>query len=81
MLRENDEAGDLDEDCEATVQKFFRNELGITEDIGLERVHWMGRRVDGKCRPIVAKFSSYKKREVVRLVGPKLVGKRFGFSE
>ena len=38
-----------DEDCEATVQKFFRNELGITEHIGLERVHRMGRRVDGKC--------------------------------
>ena len=57
------------------------NELGITEYIGLERVHRMGRRVDGKCRPIVAKFSSFKKREVVRLAGPKLAGKRFGISE
>ena len=74
------EAGN-DEDCEATLQTFFRNELGITEDIGLERVHRMGRRVAGKCRPNVAKFSSYKKREVVRLVGPKLAGKRFGISE
>ena len=74
------EAGN-DEDCEATVQTFFKNELGITEDIGLERVHRMGRRVDGKCRPIVAKFSSFKKREVARLAGPKLAGKRFGISE
>ena len=70
-----------DEDCEATVQTFFKNELGITEDIRLERVHRMGRRVDGKCRPIVTKFSSYKKREVVRLAGPKLAGKLFGISE
>ena len=31
-----------DEDCDATVQKFFRDELGITDDIGLERVHRMG---------------------------------------
>ena len=69
-----------DEDCEATVQTFFKNELGITEDIGLERVHRMGKRVDGKCRPIVAKFSSYKQREVVRLAGPKLAGKHFGIS-
>ena len=74
------EAGN-DEDCEATVQTFFKNELGITEDIGLESVHRMGRRVDGKCRPIVAKFWSFKKREVVRLAGPKLAGKRFGISE
>ena len=74
------EAGN-DEDCEATVQTFFRNELGITEDIGLERVHRMGRRVDGKCRPIVATFSSYKQREVVRLAGPKLAGKRLGISK
>ena len=70
-----------DEDCDATVQKFFRDELGITEDIGLERVHRMGKRFDGKCRPIVAKFSSFKQREVVRLAGPKLAGKRFGISE
>ena len=69
-----------DEDCEATVQTFFKNELGITEDIRLERVHRMGRRVDGKCRPIVAKFSSYKQREVVRLAGPKLAGKHSGIS-
>ena len=70
-----------DEDCDATVQKFFRDELGITEDIGLERVHRMGKRFDGKCRPIVPKFSSFKQREVVRLAGPKLAGKRFGISE
>ena len=70
-----------DEDCDATVLKFFRDELGITEDIGLERVHRMGKRFDGKCRPIVAKFSSFKHREVVRLAGPKLAGMRFGISE
>ena len=70
-----------DEDCDATVQKFFRDELGITEDIGLERVHRMGKRFDRKCRPIVAKFSSFKQREVGRLAGPKLAGKRFGISE
>ena len=70
-----------DEDCDATVQKFFRDELGITEDIGLERLHRMGKRCDGKCRPIVAKFSSFKQREVVRLAGPKLAGKRFRISE
>ena len=38
-------------------------------------------RVDGKCRPIVAKLSRFKQREVVRLAGPKLAGKRFGISE
>ena len=70
-----------DEDCDATVQKLLRDELGITEDIGLERVHRMGKLFDGKCRPIVAKFSSFKQREVVRLDGPKLAGKRFGISE
>ena len=62
-----------DDDCEATVQTFFKNELGITEDIGLERVHRMARRVDGKCRPIVDKFSSYKQREVVRLAGEQIL--------
>ena len=57
------------------------NSVSITEDIGLERVHRMGRRVDGKCRSIVSKFSSYKQREVVRVTGPNLAGKHFGISE
>ena len=70
-----------DQDCDATVLKFLRDELGITEDIGLERVHRTGKRFDGKCRPIVAKFSSFKHREVVRLAGPKLAGMRFVISE
>ncbi|KAH3722358.1 hypothetical protein DPMN_065316 [Dreissena polymorpha] len=38
----------------------------LTKNIGLDRVHRIGKATPGKTRPIVAKFHHYADREIVR---------------
>ena len=69
---------------ELTLKNFLRNEMNITTDIPLDRVHRMGRYRPEQSfpRPIVAKFERYKDKELVRSAAPKtLVGKPYGVNE
>ena len=61
-----------DENCYAVLAQFFTDELGVTEEIDLARVHRMVKATPGKTRPIVAKFERYQQREKVRMAGPRL---------
>ena len=61
-----------EEDCCDFVQTFGAEKLNIHEEIHIDRAHRIGRKIEGKCRPIVAKFSQYKQRETVRLNASKL---------
>lgn len=58
------------EDCEQKVKSLISETLGIVKEIGFDRVHRLGKRATNANanvnRPIVAKFHSYKDRELVR---------------
>ncbi|KAK3095745.1 hypothetical protein FSP39_018472 [Pinctada imbricata] len=69
------------EDTEEVLQNFIRDELELTQDFNFERVHRIGREQGHRPRAIVAKFTSFKQREIVRKSGPKLKGKRYGINE
>ena len=58
----------LNEDCEARVKQFVSVALEIpqADKLTFDRVHRVGPPVQGKVRPIVAKFHYFKEREVVR---------------
>ncbi|XP_052814092.1 uncharacterized protein LOC128241166 [Mya arenaria] len=62
--------GEIPENCEEIVKNFIREKLKIAsnlvEKLSFERVHRMGQREAGRNRKIVAKFSLYKERELVR---------------
>lgn len=76
------------DDCEKLVRQFMADKLQLAQDIvdsiGFERVH---RTLDrntaahGKPRHIVAKFSSFKDRELVRRAKGKLKGTQFFIFE
>lgn len=72
------------EDCERIVRQFMVDKLKLAQDtvdsIGLERVHRTGNKTSGvhnKPRNIVAKFTSFKDREIVRRSKGKLKGTEF----
>ena len=77
-------AGRGTENCENKVREFINTELGIQQDISFDRVHRLGRfsqsqRFD---RPIVAKFTFFKDKEMVRATAArKLQGSRYGVRE
>lgn len=58
------------EQCEATVRKFIHEKLKVAKDLvdklGFERVHRFAGRVGDQPRKIVAKFTLFKEREMVR---------------
>ena len=75
-----------DEDCEEVISDFVHRKMKINRDIKFERVHRVGRknanRDSRRPRPIVAKFSTYKDRELVRKQAPKtLKGSNFWVQE
>ena len=62
-----------DEDCERMLTTFVRNKMKVRKSIGFERVHRIGRKRDTddqRVRPVVAKFSNFKDRELVRKQAP-----------
>lgn len=70
------------EDCEDKLTNCIRHEMKIeVVSSDFARVHRMGAKRGGSIRPIVARFQSFKKKEVVRKAAPVLKGKRFGVSE
>ena len=72
------------ENCERKLKELIRTELHIERDIQFDRVHRLGRysRSQRFHRPIVAKFTFYKDREMVRQAAPKyLMGTRFRVKE
>ena len=80
-IRESDIPG---ENCKITIKDFLRDSMAIQKDVSFDRVHRLGRynRKNVRPRPIVAKFTFYKDRELVRLTAPQaLGGTRFGVSE
>ncbi|XP_053402918.1 uncharacterized protein LOC128558106 [Mercenaria mercenaria] len=58
------------ETTEVKLRKFLNEKMKIAEDLvnkmSFERVHRMGAKHDGRCRNIVAKFTLYKEKELVR---------------
>ncbi|KAJ8315564.1 hypothetical protein KUTeg_007714, partial [Tegillarca granosa] len=69
------------ENSELLVKNFIKNNLDITEEIEFENVHRFGRRLDDRPRQIVARFTHFKHRELVRKSSSKLAGTRFRISE
>jgi DNA repair exonuclease SbcCD ATPase subunit len=54
------------ENCETLVKSFITDTLNIKEQITLDRAHRIGKPNSNGPRPIVAKFHSYRTRELVR---------------
>lgn len=72
------------ENCEAIIREFLKSEMNITPDIQFDRVHRLGRYQSNQQnpRPIIAKFTNYKDKELVRQSAPKtLIGTRYGVNE
>lgn len=69
------------EDCEKIVLDICRSSLNITDDVLIERAHRIGRPNDNRPRPIVAKFSRFPQREVVRKSAFKLKGANISIGE
>lgn len=68
---------------EAILRKFLTKELKAedAEEISIERAHRIGKpRVDGKPRPIIAKFSFFKDKDYVLSLGSNLAGTKFGVA-
>ncbi|KAK3107397.1 hypothetical protein FSP39_002575 [Pinctada imbricata] len=63
-----------EEDCEETVKEFIRTDMRVRKEIDFERVHRIGKyptNPNSRPRTIVAKFSRFKDRELVRRQAPK----------
>ena len=64
---EGDELRETWEDVEKKLQEYIRTDLRITDRIEIERAHRSGIiRADNKPRPVVALFSSWKQKELVK---------------
>ena len=79
------EEGNGTDTPEETVRHFMTNNLKmspeVVRDITFSRVHRLGRPVDGKTRPIIARFEHYKQRELVKSRGNKLKGSSLWINE
>ena len=71
------------ENPEMVVKNIIREKMGVKENIGFERVHRTGNfdHTDGRPRMMVAKFSYFKDRELVRRNARNLRGTRIGVYE
>ena len=69
-LRENER--ETWEETEMKVKNLFRNELGITEEVEIDRAHRVGRKEDGKVRTIVLRCHKYKMKEQIKKAARKL---------
>ena len=54
------------------VKNLFRNELGITEEVEIDRVHRVGRKEDGNVRTIVLRCHKNKMKEQIKKAMKKL---------
>lgn len=73
-----------EENTESVIRGFCANKLEMghkMHDIKIDRTHRIGRKLPGKCRPIVAKFNFYKDKEEIRHRAHKLRGTVFGISD
>ncbi|XP_041369922.1 uncharacterized protein LOC121383892 [Gigantopelta aegis] len=71
-----------DENTEQLLITFIQKDMEIEQPIGFEHVHRFGKRGYSGPRLIVAKFSKFKDREMVRKASStKLKGKTFGVNE
>lgn len=64
------------EDCGKTMRKFMCDKMRVRKEINFKRVHRIGQKsTNQKARPrnIVAKFTHYKDRELVRKQAPKML--------
>ena len=65
-LRFNNIQETEDEDCKTLIYDIIQNEMGIdTSNIRFHAVHRVGREIEGRCRPIIARFISREDRDVV----------------
>lgn len=71
-----------EENTEDVLKEFLKSEINITEEPQFQRVHRIGRNVQERHRPIMAKFVLFKEREKVRKAAPSIPdGKPFGIDE
>lgn len=65
----------LEKNTEEVLREFLKSEMDITEEPQFQRVHRMGKRVQGRHRPIIAKFVLFKEREKKseKLIHPNLL--------
>ena len=83
-LAESTDSSRVSDSCENMVKDFIRTELKIEQEISLDRAHRIGlySRFKQFPRPIVAKFTLYKEKELVRTAASQcLVGSRFRVKE
>ena len=70
---------------ERTIHVFMEDKMKLAKEqvssIGFERVHRMGPRLQGRPRAVVAKFTLYKERELVRRQSTALKGTPFYVNE
>ncbi|KAJ8321696.1 hypothetical protein KUTeg_000167 [Tegillarca granosa] len=72
------------ENCVIAIQNFCEQKLGIVnarDHVKIERAHRIGKKIQGKVRPIVVKFSHFPVREELRKSSYKLQGSRYGIGE
>ncbi|KAK3107304.1 hypothetical protein FSP39_011554 [Pinctada imbricata] len=69
------------EDTEGVLRDFIYYELGIDSNIEFGNVHRYGKRINGKPRPIVARFLYHKDLAFVKRNAYKLKGSNFGINE
>ncbi|XP_075730283.1 uncharacterized protein LOC142772067 [Rhipicephalus microplus] len=67
---------------EERITGFCRDHLKITvESKDVERAHRLGRHSQGRCRPIIVQFTSFKTKEAVLAKGPQLKHTNFSIGE
>ncbi|XP_075742055.1 uncharacterized protein LOC142794753 [Rhipicephalus microplus] len=67
---------------EERITGFCRDHLKITvESKDVERAHRLGRHSQGRCRPIIVQFTSFKTKEAVLAKGPQLKHTDFSIGE
>ena len=74
------------DDCEDKVRKVLDENLKLQgalsdNEVGIERAHRIGKKQQGKTRPIVVKFSRYKTKNAILNLKHKLKGSHYRISE
>ncbi|XP_062616738.1 uncharacterized protein LOC134278435 [Saccostrea cucullata] len=74
-------SGDETEDCVSIIQDICSSVLEIEGKVDIERAHRIGRKVTGKIRPVVVKFTRFPQKELVRKNAFKLKESELSISE
>ena len=81
----NEAQQEKSEDTEIILRQFLVEKMKIAQDlvnkISFERVHRMGYSSNGRARSIVAKFTLYKEKELVRKQWKSLMGTQYFVNE